>query len=202
MSLASLLLFAGVYLAAVAAPGPGTVSVVARVLAQGTGGLAAYIAGFVLGDLIWFAIAATGLAVMAQTFAGVMIVLRLAGAAYLLWVAYQLWTAPATVGPASASRGGGLRATLAGLSLTLGNPKVIVFFLALLPSVIDLEALTPLGAAELAALMAILLSAVLAGYGLAAARARRLFTTARAMRRLNRGASVVMAGAAAVVATR
>ena len=202
MSLASLLLFAGVYLAAVAAPGPGTVSVVARVLAQGTGGLAAYIAGFVLSDLIWFAIAATGLAVMAQTFAGVMIVLRLVGAAYLLWIAYQLWTAPVMAGPASISRAGGLRATLAGLSLTLGNPKVIVFFLALLPSVIDLETLTPTGAAELAALMAILLSAVLAGYGLAAARARRLFTTTRAMRRLNRGASVVMAGAAAVVATR
>ncbi len=202
MTLAGLLLFAGGYLAAVASPGPGTVSVVARVLAQGTGGLAAYIAGFVLGDLIWFTVAATGLAVVAQAFAGVIIALRLAGAAYLLWVATQLWNAPVTGGSATAPRGGGLPATLAGLSLTLGNPKVIVFFLALLPSVVDLSALTFAGAAELAALIAVILSCVLAGYGAAAARARQLFTTPRAMRRLNRGSSLVMAGAAVAVATR
>ncbi len=194
MTSTGLLVFAGVYFAAVASPGPGTVSVVARVLAQGTGGLAAYIAGFVLGDLIWFTVAATGLAVVAQTFTGVIIGLRLAGATYLLVIAYQLWTAPVAAGVADVVQAAGLRTTLAGLSLTLDNPKVITFFVALLPAVVDLPALSVTGFAEMAALIALILSCVLAGYGLAAARARRLFTTPRAMRRLHRKSGVVMVG--------
>jgi len=199
MTLTGLLVFVAAYLSAVVSPEPGTVSVVARVLAQGTGGLAAYITGFILADLIWFTIAATGLASVAQTFTGATIVVRLAGAAYLAWLAYQLWIVPGSVDARLPAK---MQATLAGLTLTLGNPKVIVFFLALLPSVVDLGALTVAGFVELAALIAVILAAVLAGYGLAAARARRLFATTRAMRRLNRGAGVVMAGVAIAVATR
>ena len=202
MTPTGLLVFSAAYLLAVASPGPGVLSVVARVLARGPGGLLAYVAGFVLGDLIWFTVAATGLAAVAQAFAGVMVAVRLAGAAYLLWIAYQLWTAPVAIPDALAPVASGWRATLAGLTLTLGNPKVIIFFVALLPSVVNLDALTMLGFIELAVMIAVILALVLTGYGLAAARARRLFTTPHAMRRLNRGSGVVMAGAAIVVATR
>lgn len=199
MTLTGLLVFAATYFLAVASPGPGTMSVVARVLSRGMGGLPAYITGFVLGDLIWFTIAATGLAVVAQAFVGAMIVVRLAGAAYLAWMAYQFWIAPVSVAAPALAK---MHSTLAGLTLTLGNPKVIVFFLALLPSLADLSALTVAGFVELAALIAVILAVVLTGHGLAAARARRLFATPRAMRRLNRGSGVVMAGAAIAVVTR
>jgi threonine/homoserine/homoserine lactone efflux protein len=69
MTPASLLLFASVYFVAVAAPGPGMAAVIARGLGQGMKAAPAFIAGFLLGDLIWFTIAATGLAVIAKTFA-------------------------------------------------------------------------------------------------------------------------------------
>src|ERR1700690_2077744 len=55
LSLSSLALFAGVYLAATATPGPGVAALVARVLGRGLWGIAPFIAGFVVGDLIWFA---------------------------------------------------------------------------------------------------------------------------------------------------
>ena len=44
-----------------------------------------------------------------------------------------------------------MRLFLTGLSLTLGNPKTMVFYLALLPNLLDLAAITPLGFAELVA---------------------------------------------------
>jgi threonine/homoserine/homoserine lactone efflux protein len=91
------------------------------------------------------------------------------------------------------------RLFLAGLAINLGNPKVIVFFLALLPTVIDLRALTPFGFAELASIVAIIASSVLTAYALAAGRARRLFTSPRAVRAVNRGSSAVMAGAAVTI---
>lgn len=204
MDLAGLLLFAAAYVVATASPGPGVAAVVARVLARGPRGAPAFIAGFVAGDLLWFGLAATGLAVLAQAFAAVFLAIKWAGAAYLLYLAWKLWTAPArpvedTKAEAAPSAEGG-RLFLAGLALTLGNPKVIVFFLALLPTVVDLDRLTPAGFAEIAALIAVILSAVLAGYAAAAARARRLLSSPRALRLVNRGTGAVMAGAAVTVA--
>lgn len=94
MPLSSLALFAGVYAVAVASPGPGIFALVARVLARGTRGVPAFIAGFLVGDLLWFSIAATGFALLAQSFAALFIGIRYLGAAYLAYLAWRAWTAP------------------------------------------------------------------------------------------------------------
>lgn len=203
MTWTGLTLFAVTYGLAVATPGPGVTSLVARVLARGHRGVWAYIAGMALGDLLWLTIAATGLAVAAQHFAPALTAVRLAGAAYLLFIAWKLWSAP----PPAADAGGTadeppLRLFLSALSLTLGNPKVIVFFVALLPALVDLEHLTLGEFLTVASLCAALLSIVTGGYALAAHGARRLFTTPKAARRLNRATGLAMAGAALVVAAR
>jgi threonine/homoserine/homoserine lactone efflux protein len=183
-----LLVLAAAYLAVLVLPGPGVTALVARVLARGTHDAPAYIAGFVCGSLVWFSIAATGLAVLASDFATVFVAIRYAGAAYLLYLAWKLWTAPPRpLGAAEASPDGPGRLFLTGLAINLGNPKVIVFFLALLPTVVDLGALTPLGFAELAAIIAFICSGVLAVYAMAAARARPVLTSTRAVRLVNRG---------------
>lgn len=204
MDLSGLLVFAAAYLMATASPGPGVAALVARVLARGQQGVPAFIAGFVVGDLVWFSIAATGLAVLAQSFALLFLAIKYAGAAYLAFLAWKLWTAPATpVAPGQAPAGeGAVRLFASGLAITLGNPKVIVFFLALLPSVLPLGSLSLLGFMEVAGLIAVILSAVLAAYAMAATQARRAFTSAAAIRRVNRGSAVAIAGAAVVTATR
>ncbi len=97
---------------------------------------------------------------------------------------------------------GGVRLFLTGLAINLGNPKVIVFFLALLPTVVDLAALTPLGFGELAVIIVAIASGVLTAYAVAAARARRLFTSPRAVRLANRGSAAIMAGTAVTIAAR
>jgi threonine/homoserine/homoserine lactone efflux protein len=205
MTLAGLLVFVAAYALAVASPGPGIAALVARVLARGTRGVPAFVAGFVAGDLVWFAVAAGGLALVAQAVEGVSAAVRWAGAAYLAWLAVRFWTAPARpfeAEPADGAREGGWRLFATGFAITLGNPKAVVFFLALLPTVVDLPSLTLPGAAGIAAAMVAVLAVVLSAYALAAARARRLFRSARAVRALNAGAGAAMAGAAAVVATR
>ena len=53
------------------------------------------------------------------------------------------------------------RLFLATLSLTMGNPKTMVFFLALLPTVVKLETLTVAGFFEIAAVICVVLPAVL-----------------------------------------
>ena len=84
----------------------------------------------------------------------------------------------------------------------MGNPKVMVFYLALLPALIDTARVTVVGYAELVAVTLGVLAIVFTGYVVLASRARRLFTSPRALRLVNRGTGAVMAGAAAAIAAR
>ncbi len=202
MTLTSLLLFAAVYFAAVATPGPGIAALIARVLGHGLVGVAPFIAGYVVGDMVWLIVAGTGLAVLANAFAGLFAALRYAGAAYLLYVAWKMATAPVAAGHEAPAASRGWGAFLGSLSLTLGNPKVMIFFLSIMPLVVDVRTLTPLAIAELAALCAVVISSTLAAYALTANRARALFRSARAMRFARRAAGGTMAGVAVAVATR
>lgn len=204
MSIHGFLLFCLVYALATASPGPGIAAIVARVLSRGVENVAAFIAGFVVGDLIWFTLAATGMAALAQTAHTVFLIVKYTGAVYLLYLAYRLWTAP--VQPITETgnqpRQRPSQSFFASLALTMGNPKVMVFFLALLPTVIDLAKLTVADFMKIAVAICIILSCVLSLYAVAALRARKLFKSPRAIRWLNRGTGTVMAGAAAAVATR
>jgi threonine/homoserine/homoserine lactone efflux protein len=178
-------------------------AVIARGLAHGMKGTPAFIAGFLVGDLVWFGIAATGLAALARTAATLFVALKWAGVVYLLYLAWKLWTAPAErVAVESDGRQHGWSAFMASFLLTLGNPKAILFFLALLPTVIDLATLNLLSIVEISLAMCLVQPAVLIVYSLLAAKARQLFTTPSAVRKLNRSSGLAMAGAAVVVATR
>src|SRR5215470_19980521 len=126
MDLAALVLFAGTLLVAAASPGPGIAALVGQVVGKGPEGATSFAAGLILGDLVWLAVAILGLAVVAQTFHEVFLAIKYAGAAYLIYLAYRMWTTPAAAQDVGAdrSRESHLRLFVAGLALTLGNPKV------------------------------------------------------------------------------
>ena len=204
MDYTALIVFASALLVASASPGPGIIALVARVIGRGSHGAPAFAAGFVIGDLVWLTVAILGLAVVAQTFAQVFVVIKYAGAVYLLYLAYRMWTTPARPIDVAADEGreGRGRLFLTGLAISLGNPKVVAFYVALLPSLIDVTRVGVVGYAELVAICVLVLTVVLSAYVLTAARARTLFTSARAMRLLNRTGGTMLAGAAVAVATK
>ena len=204
VTLTGLLLFASVYFVAVASPGPGVAAVVARGLAQGTTAAPAFIAGFVVGDLIWFMVAATGLAVVANTFETLFLAIKYAACIYLMFIAWKIWTAPVVAADMNVASGSArsLPSFLGALSLTLGNPKVIVFFLSLMPLVIDLQSMTPVIFMEMALVIVMVQAPTLTSYLLLANRARRVFTSKKALKRINHCSAGVMAGAAVAIAAR
>ena len=204
MDLAGLLVFGTALLIAAASPGPGIAAIVARVLGRGTKGAVAFSVGVALGDVVWLTFAIVGLAALAQAFHGVFLGVKYAGAAYLLYLGYKIFTAPAKPQEIAIEevKEHPAKPFLAGIALTMGNPKVMVFYLALLPTLIDLARVTVLGYAELVMVTLSVLAVVFAGYIALAARARRLFTSPTAIKWLNRTTGTVMAGAAAAIATR
>ncbi|PTW63046.1 threonine/homoserine/homoserine lactone efflux protein [Breoghania corrubedonensis] len=195
--------FAAALFVAAMAPGPGIAAIVARVLAHGRKGATAFCTGMMLGDVVWLSLAVFGLAFIAHSFASVFLVVRYAGAAYLLYLGWRMWSAPASairLPTSGAERP--CRLFFGGLAVTLGNPKTIVFYLALMPNLFDLKRVTLLGYGELMMVTLLILGFVFAGYVVLAHMARGLFSTPRALRWLNRGVGTVMAGAAAAIASR
>lgn len=203
MDLTGLFVFAAALAVAAASPGPTITALVARVLVRGTSGALAFMIGLSVGELVWLTAAVLGLAFVAKTFALAFLVLKYAGAVYLAYLAWRMWTGPAHAIDAPAPKAEHpLRLFFAAISLTLGNPKIMVFYLALLPNLIDLEAVNALAFAELVAVTLVVLTVVDGAYVLLAARTRRLLTSARAVKLVNRGSGAVLAGAAVAVATR
>ncbi|HKB95734.1 MAG TPA: LysE family translocator [Rhizomicrobium sp.] len=188
----SLLLYCGIYAAAIAVPGPGIFAIIARALGGGFRSTIPAVLGNTLGDLILMSLSAFGLAVVARQMGGLFLIVKLAGAAYLIWLGYKSWTAD------SAAMGGQLPARkgfLSQLALTLGNPKAIVMFVAILPTAIDLNRLTPSGYLQLCLCTLVLIPGIEFLYAALAARARRFLSGPVARRRMNKGAGAIMMGA-------
>jgi threonine/homoserine/homoserine lactone efflux protein len=201
MDASSLLIFAGTLAVAAGSPGPSVTALVARVLARGFRDVLPFLAAMWVGEAVWLSLAVLGLAVIAETFQLLFTIIKYIGVAYLLYLAWKMWHAPATAAegrlPGESSPA---RMFLAGMAVTLGNPKIMVFYLALLPTIIDLRHVSVLAWSELAATMVVVLVAVDLAWVLAAAQARRLLTSARAVRAANRTSATVIAGAAVAIA--
>jgi threonine/homoserine/homoserine lactone efflux protein len=78
----------------------------------------------------------------------------------------------------------------------------MMFYLALLPTIIDLASVTVIGWLELTLTMAVVLVAIDLAWVVAAAQARKLLKSKRAMKIANRVSAATMAGAAAAIAAR
>jgi threonine/homoserine/homoserine lactone efflux protein len=204
MALSTLLAFAAAFFVFAASPGPDNLTIVARTVSRGPWAGVAYGLGTVTGILVFLTLAAFGLSLAAAKMGGLMTALRCGGAAYLVWMGIGLWRAKplaADQQPAVAPRN--LVATYAtGVALNLGNPKMPLFYLALLPAVVG-PALTLGNVATLATIVIAVEAVVIGGHVLLATRARRLLSAPSVARRVNRIAGGAMIGAGvAVVATR
>ncbi|MFO1219481.1 MAG: LysE family translocator [Burkholderiaceae bacterium] len=202
VSALQLLSFALVFALACGSPGPTTLALVARILGRGPAGVPMLCLGLVLGDLLWLACAAVGLAAVAQTMSGLFVVLKFAGVAYLLWLAWKMWAAPADATASPSPPGEGWRLLWTGLSLALGNPKTMLFYLALLPAFIPLGEQSMGDLLLLAGVVTAVYAAVLSLYSVAAHRVRGLLQSPGRRRIVQRSGSAMMAGAAVAIALR
>jgi threonine/homoserine/homoserine lactone efflux protein len=194
----SYLLYCGLYAVAIAVPGPGVIAIVARALGSGFRSVIPGTIGILAGDLILMTLSAFGLALVAQAMGQLFLIVKIAGGLYLLYLGYKYWTAevPETgeVVPQSTGRG-----VLAYLGLTLGNPKAIAFFVALLPVAVNPRELNMFGYLQLVAATFVLIPAITLGYAALAAQLSRFVVSKKARKRINKGAGAVMAGAGCLI---
>ncbi|WOI54101.1 LysE family translocator [Parvularcula sp. LCG005] len=199
--LAPFIAYAAALAIAAAIPGPGVAALVGQSLGSGFRHGLFFIAGIAMGDLVYLTIAVAGLAALAKTMAGAILVVKVLGGVYLIYLATKFWTDRAGLSrmDASAPPQSALGSCLGGFMVTLGNPKAIIFYLALMPTVLDLQAISVSDWLTLAALTIAVLFVTLTPYAFIAGRAGRLVWRSGTLRRLNRFAALIIGGAGATI---
>jgi homoserine/homoserine lactone efflux protein len=119
-------------------PGPTVTMIVANSLRHGSRAGMLNVAGTQAGLLIWLAVAVLGLAAMIKAMGVWFDVVRIAGAAYLVWLGIALWRSGGQLRSAERARPKG-SFFLQGLWVILSNPKMLLVFGALIPQFISPE---------------------------------------------------------------
>lgn len=172
-------------------PSLSVVTVTARAATHGFGHGAAAAAGIVAGDLVFILIAVLGLAALASSMEGVLTVLKYGGGIYLIWLGIRFWRA-GPVQPAPGAASARMSSSfLAGLLLTLGDQKAILFYLVFFPAFVDLARLTVPDIAAILVIAAVSVGAAKLAYAGMAARAGVLFSP-RTGARLNAVAAGIL----------
>ena len=186
--------FLGLSVLLILMPGPDTAVVTKHALLGGRrAGLLASV-GVSLGLVTWTAAAALGIAALLRASAPAFLALRIAGAAYLVWIGVQmLRTRTLPVGDPAASSGGG-RSLRQGLLSDLGNPKIAIFFTSFLPQFVhgSGSAFAPL--LLLGAIFAAITLIWLAVYAALVGQATSLLRRPRVRRTLDRLTGLVLVG--------
>ncbi|MES9876461.1 MAG: LysE family translocator [Candidatus Sedimenticola sp. PURPLELP] len=184
-------------------PGPGVFATISKALASGFRNTLPVIMGIVTGDLVFLLLAIYGLSAIAETFATLFTMIKYLGAAYLVWLGIRLWRAqPALTGITEPGKHPERYSFLGGLSITLGNPKVILFYLGFLPTFVDLDNLSNPDVVIVAFVVSFVLGAVMLFYAYTASRAREMFRSKSAQRKMNRVAGSAMIGTGAILLTK
>ncbi|AVZ76089.1 lysine transporter LysE [Streptomyces lunaelactis] len=137
-----LLAFAAMSLLIISIPGPSVLFIIGRALAHGRRTALATVLGNVIGSYLLVVIVALGIGAVVERSLVVFMAVKLAGAAYLVYLGVQAFRhrkemkASSLAAPADAARGD-VRTVVDGALVGVTNPKGIVFFAAVLPQFVD-----------------------------------------------------------------
>ena len=189
-------------------PGPGTFALLARALVSGAWSCLPMTAGMAISDIIYLILATFGLSTIATNYSGLFTAIRFIGAAYLLYLGWRMWTADVKTGFNITTENNNskkrywLSGFFQGFLISASNPKVILFYIAFLPTFIDLTVLEKDDIALLSALPFFSLITGLMLVSIAASSVRRYLKSESALKKLNRTAGSIMIGAGLFLVSR
>jgi threonine/homoserine/homoserine lactone efflux protein len=196
VGIANLGLYVAASLALIATPGQDMIYVITRSLAQGRLAGVCSAVGVCCGILVHTAIAALGIGALLQASESLFVVLKLAGAAYLVYLGARLLLQRETIAlqAAQSRRFSALDLFWQGVVSNVSNPKVALFFLAFLPQFVSPADAHPTAhLAFLGVLYAVMALPVKAAVGIVAGSlSERLLRSAAALRWMNRVSGTVL----------
>lgn len=204
MHIETLLAFTATALLLAFAPGPDNVFVMTQAALHGRKAGLWITLGLCTGLIVHTTVVALGVAVIFQKSQLAFNLLKYAGSAYLLYLAWQAFRARSSSGDADSSPiTGGKALYLRGILMNITNPKVSIFFLAFLPQFVNQQAGHV--SRQMFSLGGIFILSSLVAFSLMSAFAATVGTrfrqSPRAQGIMNKAAGIVFVGLAAKLAT-
>ena len=171
MNIVEALVLILVMLPLAAMPSSSVALVVARSVGSGRASGVSSALGIVAGDLVFVVMALLGMSVLAEWLGGLFSVVKYCAGAYLIWLGVGLLRSRSPL----PIQGDKCRATsfvadfLAGLFLTLGDVKAILFYASLFPVLVDLENIGSWDIALITAITVVTVGGVKLAYAMFAA---------------------------------
>lgn len=188
--------------ALLAVPGPTVLLVVSYALGRGKTSGWATVPGVTLGDFTAMTASLLGAGAVLATSATLFTVLKLAGAAYLIWLGIKLWRAEPRLDEVQDTSATESKAAMFwhAYVVTALNPKSIVFFIAFVPQFVDATAPTMQQFAILEATFLILAATNVAIWAVLAGHMRSRFKRPETLRVINRTGAGFLIGAGVLTA--
>jgi len=201
VSSAIVLFLSMIVLAAI--PGPGALSVTARASIGGfSQGLSAT-AGIVTGDFVFISIALAGLTTLSNALGELFVLIKYVGAAYLIWLGISLMTTRSnTEFGQQASRSNHLTSFAIGLITTLGNPKAMLFYFSLFPTLMNLSRISLFSAVSVYFIATVSVGGVMLVYAYLTTKLVNFYSNSANNRTLNGIAGSTLIGSGVFVALR
>lgn len=195
MTVASTIALFTAMLAIAVVPGPGQVAVVARTGASGLAHGFATAIGIVLGDYLLIAFAVFGLSALVQAWDGVFTLVGIFGGGYLIFLGSRtLRGRSQRLEVESVAEVSWAADVSAGLVVTLGDPKAVVFYISFLPAFIELAPVSIPDVLIVMTLSTVIVLGVATTYAYLADRARTILDGERGRRAMNAAAASAMFG--------
>jgi len=189
-------------------PGPGIFAILAKSMSQGAKSCWWLSVGMSISDICYLIMACFGLATLANAWEEVFLVIRILGGAYLVYLGWKMWTSVPVLAQELSHQDlkietkSNISAFIQGFMISASNPKVILFYIAFLPTFMDV---TQLGSQDIAIAALLTFIALMLGLTLVAkmaAQARRHLRSKRSLTLVNRTAGSIMASAGLYIGLR
>jgi len=170
-------------------PGPGVLLTVAKASVGGIRHASFTIAGILVGDIIFILLVTLGLKFVAESLSTLFIFIKYAGSAYLIWLGLSLLFSPPdkklklneknTLHAASKTQNtcSFFSDFLAGVAVTLSNPKAIVFYLSFFPAFMNIPMLTLTDITVITFIITLVIGSAMMLYAIAAIRTQESLAT-------------------------
>lgn len=198
MSLESSLTFFLAILIFSITPGPGVFALLARGMTLGARDCISLALGMTISDVIYLIFACLGLATIAHNYAFLFEVIRILGALYLFYLGYKMFTSPIEIEPTPKKKSMKKEFYLGfmqGFLISASNPKVILFYIAFLPTFLDIKALSSNDIYWVSFLAVVALMIGLMSVSILANQAKKILKSKKSLKRLNYSAGSIMVAA-------
>jgi threonine/homoserine/homoserine lactone efflux protein len=195
-------LFGAMFLVAIV-PGPAVFAIIARSFSSGFLRGVYMTMGIVLADYIFIILALFGLNALAEAMGATFFIIKYISAAYLICLGYKLLRSESSSIDIEAAKESSLFSSfMAGLLITLGNPKAILFYIGFFPAFVNVGEVATTDVLLIMGVATLAFGSVNLCYAYLAIRAQRVFKSPKAATIINKTAGTIMVSTGALIAAR